>query len=747
MTTTTNSERVQSDPEVLLDELFDEISRKFQLGEVVEIDEYVRRYPEVAERLKHALPSFKALAHWRESTNSPDVVTGVPDQSTLEDWVLGDFRIIREIGRGGMGVVYEARQISLSRLVALKVLPFAAVLDPRRLRRFNNEAMAAGGLDHPNIVAVYSVGCERGIHYYAMRLVDGQSLSEIISTQRDRSQHVGQRKEGDGPTSAADADTQPIATLSTQESNSDGAYFHTIARLGIQAADGLHHAHESGLVHRDIKPSNLLVSSTGHLWIADFGLAQLPGSGDLTSTGDLLGTLRYMSPEQATAKRGVVDERSDVYSLGATMYELVTLEPAITGSHRQDMLHQILEQEPAALRKHNSQVPRDLETIILKALSKDATERYRTAQLMRDDLRRFLNDEPISACRPGSLRRAARWLRRHLAVASAVAATALTCLVISVILIALAYQSERKQRRESDFAHAKADANLKLANEVVDDMYTNIATKWMSKDAELSNLQAEFLRKALEYYRRLANQQSDSLTDNSKAAAFARIGEIHYHLQEFGPAAEALKKAVNADSRKQGLLDEKALIALIEQYGMLGESLQAVAALREAAGAYDNTWNLIHTLQARKPSSEEYKVLLARYRFGHASLLLERNEFQAAEGSVTQAREALEDLAHGNYLENLDAFALAMKCEALLASVLRFRHVIDDAVRLNEKALIRCTRRRTQMVHDSKPLIALEAFLQTQAGDLAVDSGRNEGRPAEVHTSARHDATGISRRA
>jgi serine/threonine protein kinase len=264
---------------------------------------------------------------------------------------LGDFRLLREVGRGGMGIVYEAEQISLHRRVALKVLPFAAALDPRQLQRFQNEAQAAALLHHPNIVPVHAVGCERGVHYYAMQFIDGQSLATLI---RELQQAAGARRPGpvvkgpavpwtagpDRPAAdAGDGTSSPAAALSTEHSARRSQFFRRMARLVRTAAEALDHAHQLGVVHRDIKPANLLLDGRGNLWITDFGLALLQNKAGLTTTGELVGTLRYMSPEQASAQRGPLDHRTDIYALGVTLYELLTLEPLFASTDGNHLLH------------------------------------------------------------------------------------------------------------------------------------------------------------------------------------------------------------------------------------------------------------------------------------------------------------------------------------------------------------------------------------------------------------------------
>jgi len=457
----------------VLDELIAEITDKLQAGERVDVERYAAEHPDLAEELRRLLLAVELLA----AAGSQPGGKSASDEELVEPALhgeLGDFRIMREVGRGGMGVVYEAEQISLRRRVALKILPFAAMMDPRHLQRFYNEARAAACLDHPHIVKVHAVGCERGVHYFAMKFIEGQSLAELIAEQKHNSasgacQRPGDDLQGVDTPHSPCAATQPIAIAPTQASPRDAAIVRRIAEWGIQAAEALEHAHSMGIVHRDIKPANLMIDAHGMLWITDFGLARTTTDAGLTMTGDMVGTLRYMSPEQASAKHGLVDHRTDVYSLGLTLYELLTLRPAIDGKDREEILIAITRDEPRPLRTLDTAIPHDLETIVLKAMAKESAERYATARELAEDLRRFLMNEPIRAKRANIFQRARKWTCRHKAAVE-VAALVLVFVMIGLMMgVYLLWQKEAETRdalEQVEKQRSVALANEKRANAV-----------------------------------------------------------------------------------------------------------------------------------------------------------------------------------------------------------------------------------------------------------------------------------------
>jgi WD40 repeat protein/serine/threonine protein kinase len=483
-----------------LQELAEEFADRYRRGEHPSVTEYTDKYPDLAERIRALFPTLVA-------PEQPASVAGPPTgpfepkagQGSEPPQQLGDYRILREVGRGGMGIVYEAVQVSLGRHVALKVLPPHVLLERHYLLRFQREAKAAARLHHTNIVPVYGVGEENGLHYYVMQFIQGLALDKVLAELRRLRRPKGRLAANEatrdtcveavkagaaaaeaqslllghfslGPASAehqpsdvalhqgADTHRSPGADITPSDtsirllSQPASFYWQSVARVGVQVAEALGYANSQGILHRDIKPSNLLLDPHGTVWVTDFGLAKAADSEDLTHPGDIVGTVRYLAPERFG---GRCDVRSDLYALGLTLYELLTLEPAFPEADRTKLLHQVMHEEPARPRKLNPHVPHDLETIVLKSIARDPNQRYPTADELAADLKRFLRDEPIRARRVSAGERAWRWCFRNPALASLMAAVLLLLVgmtvveTVSAVRIAAARDEALKAAEES----------------------------------------------------------------------------------------------------------------------------------------------------------------------------------------------------------------------------------------------------------------------------------------------------------
>ena len=428
-----------------VEQLAEEFAERYRRGERPPLSEYTARYPEHADQIRDLFPALVMMEQL--APDSEAAATFLAGSSLRKRLVehpeqLGDYRILREIGRGGMGVVYEAEQVSLGRHVALKVLPQQLRPNLTQRQRFEREARSAARLHHTNIVPVFGVGEEGGLHYYVMQYIQGLGLDAVL----DELKRLRQEKRPSGsmpvdePTLVSRPDVSaeavarslmtgafqrtaegvelmpdqlvagaliPAANRASKASGStstamlsassivlpgpsgDGrksgvrTYWHSVAQIGSQVAEALAYAHKEGVLHRDIKPANLLLDTRGNVWVTDFGLAKLNDQQTLTNTGDVVGTVRYLAPEMFDGK---ADARSEVYALGLTLYELLAFRPAFQETDRSRLMRQILSGAPARLEKFNPEIPRDLATIVHKAIDRDPGCRYQTAKDFADDL-------------------------------------------------------------------------------------------------------------------------------------------------------------------------------------------------------------------------------------------------------------------------------------------------------------------------------------------------------------------------
>lgn len=504
-----SQEQADFESSVLVERLAEEYLDRLRNGRHPRVSEYTDEHPELADEIRDV---FRTLAMLEDL--APDHQEAADDLAMLGSREvpsqLGEYRVIRELGRGGMGVVYEAEHSTMRRNVALKVLHKRAQKSDHGLQRFLREARAAGRLHHTNIVPVFEVGEDDGTSFYAMQCIRGQNLDLVIddlkrlqnpdiaqpklpsetqnaarcllsgvyeaatSQSENLDSNVGQEspsattKTGDTTETMSEIVIPNSSELSNVGEEKEG-YFRRVARIGLQIADALGYAHEHGILHRDIKPSNLILDTEGTVWITDFGLARSEGD-DLTHTGDIVGTLRYMAPERF---RGAADEKSDIYSLGLTIYELCTLRHAFDRSDRAELIQQVTHQVPIRPRRLNPNIPLDLETIVLKCIDREPSVRYAAASAVENDLRLFLADRPILARRSSLWEQSWRWCRRNPMVASMVSCIALLLAVVSIGALAFAFtaqqhaddlklETRRARAAEGDARTAELQSRLSL---------------------------------------------------------------------------------------------------------------------------------------------------------------------------------------------------------------------------------------------------------------------------------------------
>ncbi len=478
------------------------------------LTELIARHPELAEQLREIIPALVELEGFGDPTGRfsgarSDGAGGQPES-------LGDYKILRRIGGGGMGVVYEAEHESLKSRVALKVMHPRFRADAKYLRRFHVEARSAARLHHTNIVSVFDYGEQGGVCYYAMQYIQGQPLDRVLADLRrlradmptplaptisipdaaaaEGSLTVAQGmltgrfasatspdfaiasagppevSRGDSPATidlaaseAPGESREPSSFGSSSLGSAEGRYYREVARVCAQVADALEYAHRAGVLHRDIKPPNLLLDASGNVWVTDFGLAKLMDSDDGSRSRDLVGTFRYMAPERFG---GVSDRRGDVYSLGATLYELTALRPAFDCVDQPRLIDLIVHEPPERPRNIDRHVPLDLETIVLKSLAKDPKDRFGSAGEMAEELRKFVEGRPIRSRPISVVERTWRWCKRNpwLAAANISAAAATMALAITSTIAAKVYRDGRERIAEvaKDLRKSEVAAREKL---------------------------------------------------------------------------------------------------------------------------------------------------------------------------------------------------------------------------------------------------------------------------------------------
>src|SRR5262245_7401255 len=712
-------------------ELAEEFIDRYRKGERPPLKEYIDRHPEFAAEIKEVFPAMAMMENIAVADSSlegdePEKKPAKPAEVALKQ--LGDYRIIREIGHGGMGVVYEAEQVSLGRHVALKLLPKQALADAKQKSRFQREAKAAAKLHHTNIVPVFGNGEHEGMPYYVMQFIQGLGLDVVLdelnrmhpdaaktptvptageirisrrsvaaadmarslmtgafqlTADSDAEAEVGSdplprvnptrppegghyeraptvdQPAAGGPaprsTSSASSNTSGLSDSFTVSSSSiilpgssAGAgsksgkrqtYWQSVANIGRQVADALEYAHKQGILHRDIKPSNLLLDLRGTVWVTDFGLAKVagPGGDNLTHTGDILGTLRYMPPE---AFEGKSDARGDVYSLGLTMYELLAMRPAFGEKDRNKLIKHVTTGEPAPLHKVNRDTPRDLVTIIHKAIDREPARRYATAEDMASDLQRFLDDEPILARRQTQFERYWRWARHNpgIAILGGVLTAVLVIAALASIIVAShmatlasneakAAKDERLARQEADSAKervakereqaelskqraeqalTKAEENFAKARAAVNDYLTAVSEDEQLKAPGLHGLRIQLLQSALQFYQEFLKERgNDPALRKELASVHYKVGEIYRDL---------LQQAAARQSYAQGL---RLYEELAKEHPNDPDTQYGLAMVLSRTGAYERSVAILEKLV--KPDDAKYLYDLS---LGYTSIAL-----------------------------------------------------------------------------------------------------------------------------
>jgi serine/threonine protein kinase len=563
----------------------------------------VRCATSLRRRLQDLLVAAKTLP---EGATVAYVVERAP-LTTVASVTVPGYEVLEVLGRGGMAVVYKARQVSLNRLVALKMILSGAHADSAEVARFHTEAQAVASLHHPHIVQIYEVGEHNHFPFFSLELMEGGNLD---------------RKVAGAPQPPKEA-----------------------ARLMEVLARAMHYAHERGIVHRDLKPANVLLTADGTPKIADFGLAKRQLSadpqpeGEWTQTGAILGTPSYMAPEQAEGHGKTASPLADVYALGAMLYELLTGRPPFRGTSTLETLRQVRCDDPIAPARLQPQVPRDLETICLKCLHKGPERRYPSAAALADDLHRFLANEPIQA-RPTSLwEHAVKWAKRRPTKAAVFlsAALATLLLVAGVFLHSIRLQSER------DYA----ERNLQRARRAVEAMLTEVAEEHLAYEPHMEENRRVLLEKALKFYQELREEKrTDPTIRIDSALAAQRVGDILRLLGRFEQAKDAYLEAIDLlapvaadaspDRHRRGLR-ARSQQALANCYNFLGEVLRQTNHPQEAADGYRKALGTQDELVLQFPDDPQYRMERARTHYNLGILWKDTNQLAEAERSLGQA--------------------------------------------------------------------------------------------------------------
>ena len=633
-----NSESSDRDP---IEELADQFTAELRLGSVKSVEQFASRYPVWANQIHKLFPLLVLIESGKSCVSA--IAQDVSSSDASLSWIdreLSDFRIIREVGRGGMGVVFEAEQLSLRRRVALKVLPPRLADSVQYSRRFQREAVAAARLHHTNIIPVFSHGRYEDTCFFSMQFIDGCGLDESLKHTRPPRQQCDLR----------------------------GNWIR-IAEIGRQVASALQYAHEQGVLHRDIKPANLILDSSNIAWVADFGLSKTRDDDDLTADGGAVGTLRYMAPEQLN---GNCDERSDVYSLGLTLYELLTWQPAFNEPTRGELLWKISNQKPLAPRRVDPSIPRDLETIVLKAIASQPKDRYQSAGELEADLVRYLSGQTLNARRTNLREQLWRWSKRNPATAALTCATVLL-LWLTALISVLAYdntndalarekrlhQTAKVAQLRADLERKRAEMNFDMAlsafNEIRDDLAATHSRSTVATALDIDNEpqyspslsrgRAVMLRKLLRFYSEFASKNGESGDLKSLLISVHRqVASIQGQLGQFDESEVAYAQAIEL-LESHSCPDEERVSCHAAISNELGRLHLSTGRLEDAHDLMSATIERLQTHRNQAPNSLQTQYELARSYQCLAELYHVRGDIRLWQDYADKAIANLSELA------------------------------------------------------------------------------------------------------
>lgn len=631
--------RTNADRRTTLRDLVESCLERIEREGTSAIDEVCAENPDHADDIRRRVKSLVEMGLLEEKgdgdPNGIAAVGEVPKQ-------LGEFRMLERLGGGGMGEVYRAVQERLSREVAVKVVrPEYLWFDGAR-ERFRREAEAVARLQHPGIVPVYTVGDEAGLPYFAMELVEGGSLDGVLK-------RVGARELDE--LTGADLLSEEAGTEAPVEFG--GSWVRACLRVVFDIAVALDHAHERGVLHRDIKPSNIMLSRGGQARLLDFGLATLRGSHRLTRTGAKIGSPYYMSPEQVRAEGAGADERSDIYSLGVTLYELLTLTPPFVADSEEALLLLIIDGHPERVSRRNPAVPWDAETVCLKAMDVDPSRRYPTAEAFARDLLNILELRPIEAVRPGPLLRMRRWVQRR--PAQAIGSLLVFVLFVVLPTTLLVQQWRANQRisrsyRAEQASFARADEAVFEALGVIDQILLPATDPRLRANPATRGLQRKMLDSVSGMMTRLGELSEDASPTVRRrshevllqlASLRGAAGDFEESCASFNTAVMSLRRQVAEDPSD---VDLRAILAgahfayaqLMSDFSRLSESM---AHVEESEALYAR-------LIAEDPGRIDWRLDLARVRGLRARALVSGGDYSGARevaSAIAASLEALEE--------------------------------------------------------------------------------------------------------